>query len=73
MGPPSGQMHLLPNSPFNIITTADFGTVLLLLTRNLEIWIGENLLTPFTEGTNLLYKACESTDKIVILTTYRYT
>lgn len=49
--------------------TADFCTAVLLLTRNLEIWMGENLLTPFTEGTNLLYKAWESTDTMVIFDT----
>lgn len=45
------------SSLFSIIATSDFCTVVLQLTRNLEIWMGENLLTPFTEGTNLLYKA----------------
>lgn len=57
--------------PFSIITTADF--VLLLLTRNLEIWMGEKRLIPFTEGTNLLYKACGSADTMVIFNTWTHT
>lgn len=73
-GPPSGQTRLLLNPPFSIITTADSADfVLLLLTRNLEIWMGEKRRIPFTEGTNLLYKACGSAETMVIFNTWTHT
>lgn len=33
------------------------------LTRNLEIWMGENFLTPFTVGTSRPNRALEVEDK----------
>lgn len=66
---PGGQKHM-----FLFLTTAqhsmiwlfmtddkrDSGTAVFGLTRSLEIWMGENLLTPFTEGTSLLNRALEA-------------
>lgn len=40
--------------------TTDSNSYLFILTFNLEIWMGENLRIPFTEGTSLLNKACEA-------------
>lgn len=42
-----------------IVDTSDSGTAVFGLTHSLEIWMGENLLTPFTEGTSLLNRALE--------------
>ena len=43
--------------------TSDLGTAVFRLTCSLEIWMGENLLTPFTEGTSLLNRACQKSGK----------
>lgn len=52
MRPPSGlNVYKLANFPFG-------------LTCSLEIWMGENFLTPFTEGTSLLNNALKMKSKI---------
>lgn len=43
-----------------IVYTGDSGTAVFRLTCSLETWMGENLLTPFTEGTSLLNRALEA-------------
>ncbi len=57
--PPSGQKHQRRHNFWlgTVVDPGDSGTAVYRLTRSLEIWMGENLLTPFTEGTSLLNRA----------------
>lgn len=51
------QTQCLVSSRVIMDITCDYGAVVFKLTCSLEIWMGENFLTPFTEGTNLLKRA----------------